>query len=104
MPEVVQVRYVSESDAKKWMLEEVSGIEDTLTELGDNILPASLEITLDAQMAHPKQIEDFAKRIQTDDFVTADYGVEWVDKLMPSFACFKRWESYRLAYHSSSCF
>ena len=80
MPEVVQVRYVSESDAKKWMLEEVSGIEETLSELGDNILPASLEITLDAQMAHPKQIENFTKRIQTEDFVTADYGVEWVDK------------------------
>ena len=31
-------------------------------------------------MAHPKQIENFAKRIQTEDFVTADYGVEWVDK------------------------
>ena len=55
--------YVSESDAKKWMLEEVSGIEEH-TELGDNILPASLEITLDAQMAHPKQIEDFAKRFK----------------------------------------
>jgi cell division transport system permease protein len=80
MPEVVQVRYVSESDAKKWMLEEVGGIEATLSELGDNILPASLEITLDAQMAHPDRIEGFAKRTDSDEFATADYGVEWVDK------------------------
>ncbi len=80
MPEVVQVRYVSELEAKKWMLEEVSGIEDTLTELGDNILPSSLEITLDAQMANPKRIEEFAKKIQSEAFSAIDYGVEWVDK------------------------
>ncbi len=80
MPEVVQVRYVSELEAKKWMLEEVSGIEDTLTELGDNILPSSLEITLDAQMANPKRIGEFAKKIQSDAFSATDYGVEWVDK------------------------
>ena len=80
MSEVVQVRYVSEIDAKNWMLEEVSGIEDTLKELGDNILPASLEITLDAQMAHPKRIEEFASKIAYEDFVATDYGVEWGDK------------------------
>ncbi len=80
MNEVVKVRYVTEADAKQWMLEEVSGINATLSELGDNILPASLEITLDAQMAHPKRIEEFATRIDSPDFAATDYGVEWVDK------------------------
>ena len=80
MSEVVQVRYISELDAKKWLIEEVSGIDQTLNELGDNVLPASLEITLDAAMAQPDKIAGFAKRIDKEEFIAIDYGVEWVDK------------------------
>ena len=80
MSEVVQVRYISELDAKKWLIEEVSGIDETLNELGDNVLPASLEITLDAAMAQPDKIAEFARRIEKKEFAAIDYGVEWVDK------------------------
>ena len=37
--EVIQVRYVSELEAKQWMTEEVEGIEATMALLGDNVLP-----------------------------------------------------------------
>jgi cell division transport system permease protein len=79
-PEVLQVRYVSELDAKKWLSEEVEGIEATLNELGDNALPASLEITLSPQMSQPDLIEQFATKIETVEFQNIDYGVEWVDR------------------------
>ena len=43
---VEQVRYVSESDARAWMLEGVPDLAEVLDELGPTALPASLEITL----------------------------------------------------------
>ena len=51
-----------------------------MNELGDNVLPAGLEITLDAAMAQPDKIAGFAKRIDKEEFIAIDYGVEWVDK------------------------
>ena len=80
MPEVVQIRYISELEAKRWLMEEVSGIDETLNELGDNVLPASLEITLDSAMAQPDKIAGFAQKIEQEAFAAIDYGVEWVDK------------------------
>ena len=41
MSEVVQVRYLNWM--RKMAIEEVSGIDQTLNELGDNVLPASLK-------------------------------------------------------------
>ena len=79
-PEVIQVRYVSELDAKRWLIQEVEGIEDTLNELGDNALPASLEITLAPELSQPALIEKFTQKIQTVEFQSIDYGVEWVER------------------------
>ena len=79
-PEVVQVRYVSEEDAKKWLLEEIKSISDTLDELGDNALPASLEIMLIPEMAHPQRVEEFAQKLNQGDFANIDYGVVWVER------------------------
>ena len=77
--EVIQVRYVSEKEAIEWLSNEVTGIQATLNELGDNALPASLEITLSPQMTQPELIEAFADKIETVDFQNIDYGVEWVE-------------------------
>ena len=79
MPEVVQVRYISELEAKQWLMEEVGSVQETLSELGDDVLPASLEITLAEEMAHPDKIEEFAQKIESDRFKMVDYGVEWVE-------------------------
>ena len=79
-PEVIQVRYVSEEDAKQWLIKEVESISDTLDELGDNALPASLEITLVPEMAHPQQVEEFAKKLNLGSFANIDYGVVWVER------------------------
>lgn len=93
-PEVVQVRYISEQEAKQWLLTEVQEVEETLSELGDNILPASIEITLDAQMAHPKKIEGFVKKLhnihaEKNCFQSIDYGVDWVEKFNSFLRLFK---------------
>ncbi len=79
-PEVVQVRYVSEEEAKEWLMAEVDSLADTLEELGDNSLPASLEITLAPEMAHPQLVEEFAQKLNQNDFANIDYGVVWVER------------------------
>ena len=79
-PEVIKVRYVSEQEAKQWLISEVEGIESTLNELGDNALPASLEITLSSEMSQPDLIAQFATKIETVEFQSIDYGVEWVER------------------------
>lgn len=79
-PEVVQVRYVSEEEAKNWLMKEVEALADTLEGLGDNALPASLEITLTAEMAHPQMVEEFAQKLNHGEFSNIDYGVVWVER------------------------
>lgn len=79
-PEVIQVRYVSEEEAKQWLMKEVDALADTLEALGDNALPASLEITLTPEMAHPQLVEEFAQKLNQGDFANIDYGVVWVER------------------------
>ena len=78
--EVVQVRYVSELEAKQWMTEEVEGIEATMGLLGDNVLPASLEITLSPDYSGSDEIEAFAESLDKEVFGSIDYGLIWVEK------------------------
>jgi len=78
--EVATVRYVSEADARAWLMERVPDIEPVLVELGDNALPASLELTLVSTEASPEAIAAFAAELQGPDFETIDYGQEWVER------------------------
>jgi cell division transport system permease protein len=81
LPEATQVKYISETDAQQWLISRVEGIEETLTVLGDDVLPASLEITLSASIAgDPAKINDFALKIDGPEFSNIDYGVEWVER------------------------
>jgi cell division transport system permease protein len=80
MPEAVQVRYVSEEDARDWLISKVEGIENSLDVLGADALPASLEITLATEAAQPSMVEAFAEKIERPEFENIDYGVEWVEK------------------------
>ncbi len=80
MPQTVEVRYVSQKEAYSWLTQRVEGIEDTLEELGDNALPASLEITLQKEASTSVEIESFAEALRLQGFNELDYGVEWVEK------------------------
>ncbi|MEC7983899.1 MAG: ABC transporter permease [Myxococcota bacterium] len=80
MPQTAQVRYVSQKEAQGWLTQRIDGIEDTLEALGEDALPASLEITLRKEASQPKQIEAFAEALRSEPFEDIDYGVEWVEK------------------------
>ncbi len=78
--EVARVRYVSESDASRWLLEAIPDLGEVLVELGPNALPASLEITLHEGQMGPEQIGAVVAGIQTSDFEEIDYGQQWLQK------------------------
>jgi cell division transport system permease protein len=81
MPGVQEVRYVSEADAKAWLLEQVGGMEEILDQVGPEALPASLEITLTEQQAEePSAIAGFAKSLSSPEFQDIDFGQQWVER------------------------
>jgi len=81
MPGVQEVRYVSEADAKAWLLQQVGGMEDVLDQVGPEALPASLEITLTEQQAEePAAIAGFAKSLASPEFQDIDFGQQWVER------------------------
>ena len=79
LPEVTKVIYISEEDAQKWLVERVEGVDASLEILGENALPASLEITLESS-SNAEIIEDFATKINRAEFDSVDYGVEWINR------------------------
>ncbi|MCB9779159.1 MAG: ABC transporter permease [Alphaproteobacteria bacterium] len=79
--EVLQVRYVSSADAREWLRDEVEDIGPVLEELGDDALPASLEISLAPEASStPEAISAFAKSLEGPDFEDLDYGQEWIER------------------------
>lgn len=81
MPEVAEVRYVSESDAREWLLGQVQDMEEVLQEVGEDALPASLEVTLHPHAAsEPASISRFASSLDDSEFQDIDYGQEWVER------------------------
>jgi len=79
-PEVASVHYVSESDARAWLVQRVNDLDPVLTELGDDALPASLEISLTSAQARPDAIAAFAASLDPSDFEDIDYGQEWIER------------------------
>jgi cell division transport system permease protein len=79
-PGVASVRYVSEADARDWLTERIEGLGPVLTDLGEGVLPASLEITLTAEAARPAVVASFAERLAGPEFTDIDYGREWVER------------------------
>ncbi|MFT5684619.1 MAG: cell division transport system permease protein [Myxococcota bacterium] len=80
MPGVAAVRYVSEADARDWLTERIEGLEPVLTDLGEGVLPASLEVTLTAEAARPAMVASFAESLAGPEFTDIDYGREWVER------------------------
>ncbi len=80
LPEVEEILYVSEEDAQTYLEEKVPDVQAILEELGAEILPASLEITLREAYTRPTDIAQFVEKIQSTDFENIDYGQEWVQR------------------------
>lgn len=79
-PEVARVRYVSEADAEAWLVEQVEAIQPVLEELGEGVLPASLEITLTPEASRGVQVAEFAMALEQGAFSQINYGQEWVER------------------------
>lgn len=79
-PEVAAVRYVSEADAEGWLVSQVADLEPVLAELGEGVLPASLEITLTAAASQPAVVATFAEQLASPLISDIDYGQEWVER------------------------
>ncbi len=77
---VKEVTYVSEEDAGGYLREKLPEMDAVLNELGDEVLPASLEITLAESHTDPTSIASIAQQIQSADFEEVDYGQEWVQR------------------------
>ncbi len=80
LPEVKQILYVSEDEARTYLELRVPDVKPILAELGAEILPASLEITLRDTYTRPSDITRFVEKIQSTDFENIDYGQEWVQR------------------------
>lgn len=78
--EVERVTYVSEPEARAWLEERLPDVGPILDELGDSVMPASLEITLAAEHTTPAEIVDFVEGIAGPDFEDIEYGAEWVQR------------------------
>ena len=80
LPEVAQVRYVSEADAEVWLIGQVDSVQPILEELGEGVLPASLEITLTQEASQAALVTEFALLLDQGAFSQIDYGKEWVER------------------------
>lgn len=78
--EVRSVEYVSEDAAAEFLVGKVEDVGPILEELGDDVLPASLEITLNDSATAPEDIAVFVETIHGPDFEVIDYGQEWVQR------------------------
>ena len=84
LPGVAEARYVSAAEARAWMAERMDGLDEVLAELGDEALPASLEITLQ-EGGRPADVAQFAETLSggeegTSPFEAVDYGAAWVER------------------------
>ncbi len=80
LTEVASVRYLSEEDARAYLGEKVPEVSPILDELGEGVLPASLEITLVDQFTGSQEVGTFAEQLKGPDFEEVDYGQEWVQR------------------------
>ena len=80
LQQVAEINYLSEDDAAAFLTERLPDIAPILDEFGNEVLPASLEITLRPEFTQPEQIGSFVESLSADDFEEVDYGQEWVQK------------------------
>jgi cell division transport system permease protein len=77
-PRVAGVQLVTEAEAGAWLAERVPDLAPVLTELGPEVLPASLEISLREPAALEAHLAELAPLLDPADFDEVDHGREWV--------------------------
>jgi cell division transport system permease protein len=82
MPGVLRVRYVSKGDALKALKRSLGGQADVADQLPRNPLPASVEVTPDANTATPEGTRELVRRLQAlPEIEEVQGGSQWVEGL-----------------------
>jgi cell division transport system permease protein len=80
MPGIESVRFVTEQEARAFLVQQLPETEPVLAELGDGVLPASLEITLAPSMAREQGIQEMVQALALPELDEVDYGQQWVER------------------------
>jgi len=82
MPGVLRVRYISKADALKALKHSLGGQADVADQLPRNPLPASVEVTPDADTATPEGTREIVRRLQAlPEIEEVQGGSQWVEGL-----------------------
>lgn len=83
MPEVLEVRYVSKTEALATAMQEMEEFRDVYMDLEANPLPASLELRLKPGSRTPATVERVARSLAAYSFVEdVRFGRDWLDKIV----------------------
>lgn len=81
-PEILEVRYVSKSEALLEASRELPEFSDVFSDLEVNPLPASLELSLKPGYRDPEHVRAVADRVATYGFVEdVRFGQDWVERI-----------------------
>lgn len=79
---VGQVRHVTKTEALATAMAEMQEFKDVFSDLENNPLPASLEVSMKPGSRSPEQVERVARRIQAYPFVEdVRYGRDWLNTI-----------------------
>jgi cell division transport system permease protein len=82
LPDVLELRYVSKTDALATAMAEMQEFHDVFTDLDNNPLPASLEIRMKPGSRTPAAVKRVAERVKAYPFVEdVRYGRDWLDRI-----------------------
>ncbi|MEX2583349.1 MAG: permease-like cell division protein FtsX [Gemmatimonadota bacterium] len=83
LPEVLEVRYVSKTEALGTAVQELPEFREVFTGLDVNPLPASFEIRLQPGYRAPETVSVLAQQLLSYPFIEeAQFGREWVSRIM----------------------
>lgn len=78
----LEIVYVSKEQAAKTFRDAMEGNELLLKGLGENPLPASIELMLDRRSAQSEPVRELARRLgRIDGVADVQYGREWIETL-----------------------
>lgn len=83
VPEVLDVRYISKTEALATAVQELEEFREVFTDLEVNPLPASLQIRLQPGHRTPASVERVARSLAAYSFVEdVEFGREWISKIV----------------------
>lgn len=83
VPEVLDVRYVSKTEALATAVQELEEFREVFTDLEVNPLPASLQVRLQPGHRNPASVERVARSLVGYTFVEdVEFGREWISKIV----------------------